>query len=249
MVSRCRIRSWRRACLCRLVVVAVSALHIEVVSKSGSASMAYTPWRVASAFLARQHGRRLELRGGAAGTGLDVGSQDATMQHDGSNAAVQNDREDGAEGSDYTESELEDSLAILERGARGTMPAEPSDMETLRKLEQAVRDSAPAACSQGRSTTRRSEGETGAGALADLLVGGTGAMNPADAVAINQGQLISMPPVLCPTLSMLPLLFMRPLSAEHEEMFGSQNPLRFLSSDPLDQERLTRQLQEVSFPV
>lgn len=183
------------ALLCRLAVVAVAVMHVNIVSNSSQAhtlsvAACSEGWRMQAsaplcAFLVQQRCliRRLALRGGV----VDGGPE---LDADGLDTAMQHDHPEGAEEVTYTASEEEDSAAILERGARGGLAAEPSDMETLRKLEKVVRDSvpSPAASSQARSTARSSEGVTGAGALADMMVGGP--VDPAEAVAMNQGQSI-----------------------------------------------------------
>jgi hypothetical protein len=117
-----------------------------------------------------------------------------------------------------TASASEDSTAMLGRAGQGGM-TEPGDVQTLRQLEQALRDHPASQGASGASEQggpAESRAQKGAAALASLLAGGHGSMDPAAA---------------------------EELVREHQEMFGHENPLRFLSSDPHEQARLTRELQ------
>jgi len=125
-------------------------------------------------------------------------------------------RDDGADESDKEPLDADESDKLLERGAHTSMMSGASDIATLRKLEQAVRENVQAA-SGGNSYSQEPNADTsGAKALADMLTGGLGDLDPATFDQLN---------------------------AVHQEMFGTQNPLRFLSNDPLQQAELTRQLQ------
>ncbi len=98
----------------------------------------------------------------------------------------------GSEEQMETASDAEDSSAILERGARGSMGAGLSDMETLRGLEQAVRESAGLQQEAGGrepGTGAKEQGaEEGAEALLRLLSGGSsGPIDPKVMARLWQG--------------------------------------------------------------
>jgi hypothetical protein len=161
-------------------------------------------------------GRQLVLlRGG--------GAAQKAQDFSGSDVAMDDERADdsGGEVGEFTASDAGESEELLQRGARSSMASVPNDVETLRKLEQAVRDHSASQAASGAASalSHGASGDrlTGAEALVGMMSGNRGYIDPAQAAQLYQ---------------------------EHEEIFGKENPLRFLSSDAHEQSRLTRKLQQ-----
>ena len=141
--------------------------------------------------------------------------------HSSGRSASSGGRDDGqnatADEALYTDSEAEASDTILERSMRGTGR---SDMETLRHLEQEFRGQLSSLQSganpTGHSGGSTQEGRAGAQGLASMLAGGSVGLDPGVAARLDR---------------------------EHQELFGMENPLRFLSSDRQQQRNLASQLQ------
>jgi hypothetical protein len=99
--------------------------------------------------------------------------------------------QDSDEQMESTAPDAEDSSAILERGARGSMGAGLSDMETLRSLEQAVRESAglqQEAAGRDPGTGANEQGGGGGEALLRMLSGGSsGPIDPKAMARLRQG--------------------------------------------------------------
>jgi hypothetical protein len=142
-------------------------------------------------------GFRLSLRGGVDLAGLDGAAE--SSDHDSSASIDPSAAGDGAQDASETQMDTgsgsEDSSAILERGARGSMGAGLSDMETLRSIEQAVRKNMGL---QGGS--RREQGEAassqldkGGEALLRMLSGDASGQVDAEAVArLTRGILLAI---------------------------------------------------------
>jgi hypothetical protein len=121
-----------------------------------------------------------------------------SSDHDSSASIDPSAAGDGAQDASETQMDTgsgsEDSSAILERGARGSMGAGLSDMETLRSLEQAVHRNVGL---QGGS--RREQGEApssqldkGGEALLRMLSGGaSGQVDPEAMARLRRGILLS----------------------------------------------------------
>ena len=154
----------------------------------------------ARACLCAGAGARLALRGGADAAGRDgaaeasdgESSAGSASQPGGGNAAQGGSEEQmhtqGSEEQMETASDAEDSSAILERGARGSMGAGLSDMETLRSLEHAVRESTGMQQAREQGTGANEPGGKGAEALMRMLTGGSsGPLDPEAIDRLRQG--------------------------------------------------------------